>query len=238
MKKENFNSYCKIIRNKDSKKDVIFLHGFTSNMNQQNIIADSFAKNNPDYDIIQCDARGHGQRKDGNMLDWSGTVEDIDSIIKSRKRPTTLIGHSMGGTMALTLGLKNKNVKKVFAVSAAHGDKEFIINKIEFYEHRFNVPKEYVDKKKKLVIKSLPAPLEQCKKENKSKFYLIHSKQDGTVPFSEFEKNKKDLCIPEENTLIFDDKTDLKIGDRLDISHIHPFYNPKTKTFIENKLEE
>ena len=96
MKKEELNSFCRIIKNSQSTKDAYFLHGFTFSIDDQEPVAEKFAKEHPDYDVIQCNARGHGNRRDTSRLDWEGSIEDINEVIEERNRDAVLIGHSMG----------------------------------------------------------------------------------------------------------------------------------------------
>lgn len=238
MKKEKLNKFCDIFRNQKSSKDIIFLHGFTSNKNYQESVARDYANNNPDYDVIQCDDRGHGVRKnEGNRLDWEGSTEDIKKIIQERDRETVLIGHSLGGTIALTIGSDIPKVSKVFAVGAAYGNLDFIEEKKRWYKRVLGVSDKEVEEQFENVKPMLPSLHDHCHKSNKNKFYLIHATNDGIVPFSEFQENKKALCLPDENTLVYDNIQKLKIS-RFDLNHIMPFYDKKTKNFIQSHLDK
>ena len=139
--------------------------------------------------------------------------------------------------MAITLGIKNPHVKKVFGVSAIHGDTETVKQRLKKTQSIFDINDKDLEVCLDKVQSSFPANYEQCADENAKKFYLIHAKNDNLVPFSEFEKNKEDLCLPDENTLIYDNIISVSLG-KADFPHVIPFYNGKTERFINAKLNE
>lgn len=200
----NPRKHCKIYEHPNAKKDIIFLHGFTSDKDAQSPIIDLW-KDDPEFNVIACDARGHGSRKKvGEREDWEGSLEDLDQLINTRKHDTILIGHSMGGTLALSLGSRNAHVKQVFAVGAVNGLSMFKNpEKLDWYLRRYRL--EMVEKHRLHFVPSLPENYNTCKKQNRNKFYLIHATDDTIVPFDQFEKNKSELCLPDENTLVMKD---------------------------------
>jgi len=224
---------CKIVEEPNATEDIIFLHGFTSSREMQYPMAKHF-ENKHKYNIIRCDARGHGSDKSGDKGDWAGTINDINELIANRSHNTILIGHSMGGTMAITIGISNPLVKKVFAVGAVHGREMLTDEKIAFFSKRSGL--NYEEKYEILIGDALPSQTEQCKDGNNEKFYLIHAKQDTIVPFDQFEANKRDLCLNDENTLVYDEIIPSKLFNE-DLAHIIPFYKKETLDFIEKSLE-
>lgn len=224
--------HCKII-DKKAEKDILFLHGFTSSKQSMQIIGEAYY-NLPDYNLIFCDARGHGTRKnDGKMIDWEDTIEDLDELINERHHDTTLIGVSMGGTIGLTLGIKNPHVKQVFAISSAHG-KDLFDNHKDVYEKRYNIP--FTPEMVHEINDALPYHYEECKKPNKEKFFLIHAETDPLVPFTEMKANQHDLCLPNENVLVYSKK---EIPHIVGVdSHIVPTLLPQTHSFIKKKLKK
>lgn len=230
----NPTKHCKIIE-KNGKKDLIFLHGFSTNRHMVEILGEGY-RNIPDYNLIFCDARGHGSRSnDGKKTDWMGTVEDYDELINQRNHDTVLIGGSMGGTIALTLGLKNPQVKQVFAISSVNGKKIFFDKKqVAYYENRYHIPFDAsMDHE---IREALPYNYETCNPQNKDKFFLIHAETDTLVPFDELKQNQHDLCLPEENILIYSKKQIPALGTV--ITHALPSYLPQTHTFIKKHLKK
>jgi len=109
-------------------------------------------------------------------------------------------------------------------------------DRLKEYRGMFDIPEHKEPYIKDHVIPTFPAPYESCQPINSSKFYLIHATKDRVVPFSEFELNKKDLCIPDINTLIFDDIPSVSFQTH-DINHVLPFYLKRTKQFIQDHLK-
>jgi pimeloyl-ACP methyl ester carboxylesterase len=221
-------NYCIIREHLNSPFDVYFLHGYHSRKKQLLPLAKQIHKLG--YNVILCDARGHGQRKkESNRNDWVGSLNDIKDIILSRDNDAILIGTSMGGTMALTLGLMNPDnrVKQIFAISAGHGKDQSILENVFRMLHR-PIPPE-LEKMKEV----LPYNLETCSEENKDKFFLIHARNDPVIPFTEFEKNESDLCLPSENTLVYD-----KLPNILFTAHILPQKKNETLEFIKQKIRK
>jgi len=81
-------------------KVIVLLHGFLENLNMWNAIVLELAKKNR---IICIDLLGHGESKN---LGYIHTMEEQAEMVKAllnhlRLRKYTLIGHSMGGYIAL-----------------------------------------------------------------------------------------------------------------------------------------
>lgn len=224
----NLKKNCNIIEHPNAKTDVYFLHGFISRKEFQLIAALDLEKN-PQLNIIGCDARGHGSRiGDGDKFDWKGTIDDYNELINSRSNDAIVIGHSMGATMALSLGSMNPKIKRVFAVSGLNGEDLLDEKHREQYRHLFRLTP--TQKQEQSVVDSLPYKYEKCNSENKEKYYLIHTKKDTIVPFHQAEENMKDLCLPQENLLIVDDNALF--------NHEMAFYESKTQNFIRKKISE
>jgi len=226
---KKFESHCKINENNKSKYDVYFLHGFTSRKIHQDPVAVQFRK---DFTVIQCDARGHGANKEGHKEDWIQTIEDYERLMKERNKPSILIGHSMGATMALSIFARNRSgtIEKAFVISGVHGkslldtnEKKDKFRKIYDYDNKANMSDI------KNIIKALPENFAKCDDRSKD-IYLIHSKADKLVTFDQFQQNKEEYCVPNKNTLVYDD---LPIND-----HIMPFYNQRTIKFIKREIKK
>jgi esterase/lipase len=226
--KSNFENHCKIKGNKNSEYDVYFLHGFTRSNNDQDIIANFFKK---DYTVIECDARGHGKNKEGRKEDWLQTIEDYEKLMEKRNKPSILIGHSMGATEALSLFARNKSktIKQAFVVAGVNG-KSIIGSpeKKEKFKKIYDYESDDMNQIKNLLA-ALPENFANCNSRSKD-IYLIHSKKDELVLFDQFEKNKKDFCVPNDNILVYND---LPIDD-----HSIIFYIPKTINFIKDRIQK
>lgn len=206
--------------------DIILLHGLKSNARDMRGIAH---KLNPlGYNVIALNYLDRiSDFRKGEMDEWLNAFFDVHNFIRSRENGVILIGSSLGGLFALTLGWLNDNVKQVFGISAPCGG--IIHNK----EHMENLSKTFgfklnIDESEEILF---PYNYFTCKKSNKEKFFLIHSMNDSIIPISEFYKNKELLCIPDENTLVFKNVTGIGMFD-----HVLLQSNKRTHKFIINNL--
>lgn len=195
MKKKHPLEHCIVDKSPQNKGDIVLIHGFLSSPLYYTDFSKKFQQEG--YNVIRCTQRGHGMRFfTSNVDEWDLNLHELDTLVNSLDSENViLIGHSMGGTLALTEGLRNPKVKKVFAVSAINNEHVFTDTDLKSRVNRLN---DNYDK----IISVFPFQYAKCGKENKDKFYLIHGKNDMVVPFNQFEANKKDLCIPDEHTLI------------------------------------
>ena len=114
--------YCTIRDGGDEKGTVFILHGAFADRTAQDRLAEIIHQKG--YTVICCDARGHGENE-GRIHEWKKTVQEYNKRIK--KHPSEqiiVIGHSMGGTQAISL-TKNPKVSQVFSISPAHNSGPF-----------------------------------------------------------------------------------------------------------------
>ncbi|CAG8764122.1 6877_t:CDS:2, partial [Dentiscutata erythropus] len=86
---------------------VVFLHGFGEHIKRYNHVFDKFAREN--IEVYAYDQRGFGEtavknKNPGMTGGWKVATNDITEALKCRRRdgiPQFLIGHSMGGGLAL-----------------------------------------------------------------------------------------------------------------------------------------
>lgn len=96
-------------------KTLVFLHGFLENSSMWNDLKKSLL---PSYRVITIDLLGHGKTP---CIGYVHTMEDmanaVDAVLKKlRIRKPILIGHSMGGYVALAYAEKNQNNIKGFCL--------------------------------------------------------------------------------------------------------------------------
>ncbi|TCI85834.1 alpha/beta fold hydrolase [Tenacibaculum sp. M341] len=89
-------------------KSIVLLHGFLENSTMWNTVVDCFSKK---YKIVSVDLLGHGNTE---CLGYIHTMEEIAAtvfeVLKAEEiMKTTLIGHSMGGYVALAFIEKYAN---------------------------------------------------------------------------------------------------------------------------------
>lgn len=112
----------KILGNKNSKETLVFIHGAFCNMK----FLEPVAKNFKDYQCLLLDLPGHGDSKvksEKSVEEYSNKVKSLiyrlihnDEIAEK----VTLIGWSMGGSISLTLAVKQMlEIKKIVLISSS-----------------------------------------------------------------------------------------------------------------------
>lgn len=103
------------------KKAVLLIHGFSGSTYDMELLRNQLEKKR-NYSVFAWTLPGHEKffLREVGSLDWKRAVEDqIQYILDAGYRQIYVIGHSMGGMLALSL-LKHKEVKKVVLLSAAY----------------------------------------------------------------------------------------------------------------------
>ncbi|MGM0901195.1 MAG: alpha/beta hydrolase [Bacillota bacterium] len=115
--------YRRIKPRTKSKAAVILIHGFGDHSGGLQNLSTSMVKNK--YTVYAVDLRGHGKSsgKRGFIRSWSEFRGDIHELrklvaIEEPKLPLYIIGHSMGGVIALDYTLKHsEGIAGVVAIS-------------------------------------------------------------------------------------------------------------------------
>ncbi len=100
---------------RDSGRPVVFLHGFLEDRSMWYSIADRFAKH---FNPILIDLPGHGESEN---LGYAHKMELMADVVhhvlrKLKKRKTVIVGHSMGGYVALAFADKYPDMLKGLAL--------------------------------------------------------------------------------------------------------------------------
>lgn len=233
---------CITMKHPQATHQLLFLHGYHANKWTQLPIAYNFYQKYKSVDVLVCDARGHGSRdKHGESKDdWIGTITDYATIID---RPTTIIGHSMGGAMAISLGLQHPEIRQVFAVAAPHGKSLFMNLTQQKRLRKIFKNNNLTEENAQALLTALPDKYvpdrtqQPCSRDDfeHSKFFLIHDKNDQVIPITEYQLNQQALCVPETQCLVTENKIPL-IGKTV-WNHLTTFYDDATITFIEQHLK-
>ena len=85
---------------------VICLHGLASNATRWHEFMSQTSLHNISQ-IIAPDLRGHGRSMTRKAYQRQQWCEDLDTLVKGLNTPCTLIGHSMGGQIALEYAVRN-----------------------------------------------------------------------------------------------------------------------------------
>jgi pimeloyl-ACP methyl ester carboxylesterase len=91
-----------------SSPPLIILHGFFASARNWRQIAKKLAEY---HHIYILDMRNHGQSPHNSLMDYPTMAEDIVQFLKSKEiRRANIIGHSMGGKVAMYLALNNPDI--------------------------------------------------------------------------------------------------------------------------------
>lgn len=139
---------------------LIILHGFFASSRNWRQIAKKFATN---YQVFVVDMRNHGLSPHHPQMDYPTMVDDLLEFLDSQNLSTAnILGHSMGGKIAMWLALNHPNKVKNLVVAD--------ISPID-YQHSFN---HTID-----ALKSIP--LEQISNRKQADDFLAR-----TIPESSY----------------------------------------------------
>lgn len=217
--------YCDVLPG-DNGVDVFLLHGYRSKCGKLHLLGETL--NKAGYTVVDCEYIGHGGRV-GSRHDVYKTMLELERVIRSRKNDVVIVGHSLGGGMALSIAARLDKVKKAFGISAPNGAK--FEEKGHFRKIQAMFVERINDADKEVFRKVMPSLYGECKDGNSSKFYLVHSKKDSVVPFSEFEENTRLFCVPKRNTLVYENIYGIGVVD-----HVKTAYMQETIDFIMKRL--
>lgn len=190
-KKEFINAFD--INPKNANKYVIFLHGFSQNITENQPLYRELL--NTDYGILAIDYRSYGHNKPSKHTGETHIMNDINSAVKYLKNKGInnigLLGHSFGGYMsAKTSNLNNFNFQILVSP----------VLSMDFWrENVLRNPGKY--KMEERLLKFIPSIKEAYKQifniekhieKNTTPTYVIHSKTDGYINYktiNEFVKN-------------------------------------------------
>jgi len=166
------------------------------------------------YDVISLNSLGHGkghETENPNM--WKESINHHRRIIENINLPIVLIGHSMGATMAINLS-KCKNVFKVFSIASPYDSR--MMEKPNFFQKFYELfLRSYTKRIDPQIFETeikpiLPINITLTQNEI-DKLYLIHSRTDAFVPFSQFQLLKQKFRIKKSKTYISDINTHVTI---------------------------
>jgi len=97
---------------------VIILHGLFGSMKNWRSIANQLSEN---YKVVSVDLRNHGRSEHTNSMTYFDMAEDIYALIKTLElNDVSIIGHSMGGKVAMVVSLQYENlIKKLIVIDIA-----------------------------------------------------------------------------------------------------------------------
>ena len=82
-------------------KSILLIHGLFGSLSNLSMIARDLAQ---DHQVIQVDLRNHGRSFHAPTMSYHEMAEDIRQVLAELKvENVTIIGHSMGGKVAMAL---------------------------------------------------------------------------------------------------------------------------------------
>ena len=200
------------INPKNSNKYILFFHGMAQNISNYQKLYSSIIDQS-DFGILALEFRGYGENENLKKVTEdklnSDTKAGLNYLLKDKKinpKNIILMGHSMGGELAVDLAGKNPDLKALILLSP--------LTNINYISDKFsenpNVGMGIPSKLKEFTKKFKPLNwLYELKfnsmkkvKKVKSPIYLIHSKNDIVTSLQgaeTFTQKAKDNNIPIES---------------------------------------
>ncbi len=109
---------------KDTETTLIFLHGLFGNHRNLLPIARKFENQ---FNIVLTDLRNHGQSQHNDLIDYESMCDDVNHLISNtHQQQAIIIGHSMGGKVAMLHALKYpETTQGIFILDIAPVDYSF-----------------------------------------------------------------------------------------------------------------
>lgn len=132
---DDISLYC--IKNQSAIVNgvVIIVHGIAEHLERYDYVAEKIA--NANLTVYRYDNRGHGKSggQRAHIEDFNDLILDADSIVEYAKSenpniPIFMLGHSMGGFITASYGIKYKNKLNGQVLSGAATDPSFITNNL------------------------------------------------------------------------------------------------------------
>lgn len=186
---------------------IILLHGWNNKRGELDYLISSLLKQN--FKVMNYSFRGHGKSNGKKNLRsiYGDFKKVIDYIIEKMPnfdvKNINVIGQSLGAGISLTEGFKNNKIRHIFALnpffnpkSTLKTNRNFLI-KLYLRFTGFKINEEDV----KFLA---PEHILEQKSENNSRIFIIMTRNDSYIPFSEKEKLLNYLKLPKINYKIFD----------------------------------
>lgn len=183
----------------NSNKVVITAHGYTNERSMEGIEGLHLAKvlSKHGYNVLMFDFRNAGKSK--GRTTGMGYFEKHDlfsaidySIQEKKQEKIALLGWSMGASTALIAGCEHSAVSVVIADSPFSDLESYLRENLSFWS---KLPKrpftQIIIHSMRKLLKIDPnevSPINNVKNCKGKSFFLIHSKSDEAIPYSESEK--------------------------------------------------
>ncbi len=219
---QGYITYPKFMLDKDgtlTEKLPLIIYNGGWNTNGEFVFSNEFiaaiAVGGP-YVVLTYDVRGFGKTPGKKAL-TPQMFEDIKKVIDFAEKTEGIdpnrigmLGGSFGAMTALTLGYDDDRIKAIVGQCALHNMKETFTRKPESMKARLSLKMlGTMGVKGSLITEELnkiASPqfhIDPNQRDRNSRVFLIHARDDSTIPFSEFEKNKAALNLPNDQVLVY-----------------------------------
>jgi len=115
--------FYRVWRADDPRAVVVVSHGYAEHSGRYAHVAERLA--GAGFDVYAPDHRGHGESvgERGDIVSWQSVVADLDAVVdvvvdERRDLPVFLVGHSLGGAIAVAYALDHQDRLTGLALSA------------------------------------------------------------------------------------------------------------------------
>ena len=201
------SSYFQKIGNEIKRPLIILLHGWNNSKKELKYVIPSLLNKN--FNVLIYSQRGHGKSK--GKRDLFKINKDIHEVINYSMKylpnidedNINLIGISYGSGVSLTEGYVNQHVKHIFALNPFYNVQETAKTNRHFLTRIYLwLTKLKITEENNKVIS--PAFFLKARPENKSRIFLLMTRKDSFIPFSQKEKLIKHLNLPSSNVRILE----------------------------------
>ncbi|CAM3160411.1 putative enzyme with alpha/beta-Hydrolase domain [Xenorhabdus nematophila ATCC 19061] len=112
------NYHFHIPENPQSATPIVLIHGLFGDLNNLGILGRDLQQH---YPVIQIDVRNHGISPRMENMDYRDMAQDVLTLLDELNVPkATIIGHSMGGKIAMTMtAIAPERIEKIVVIDIA-----------------------------------------------------------------------------------------------------------------------
>lgn len=96
-----------------SGSPVLILHGLLGSSRNWHSVAQLLSR---DHSVVTVDLRNHGQSPHNEEMDYPHLLADVRAVIQHRQAAVHLIGHSLGGKVAMAVALTHPELLRTITV--------------------------------------------------------------------------------------------------------------------------
>lgn len=146
----------------EGEQHIIILHGLFGMLDNWLSIAKQMSADNTNVSIWLIDQRNHGKSFHADEFNYYLLANDVADFMDDNKIESAIVvGHSMGGKVAMQLACENSElVKQLIVVDIA--PKSYESGHVEIFEAIFNLPLATIKKRseaEELLLKSLESDM-------------------------------------------------------------------------------